>query len=58
MIIGRYEGYTITVSNPENMEKVKRSWLGYVVEDQERYNDENKESSNNNSSNYNNISSL
>ena len=58
MIIGKYEGYTITVSNPEDMEKVKRSWLGYVVEDQKGYINENKESSSNNSSNYNNISSL
>ena len=36
MKIGEYEGYTITVSNPEGMEEIKRSWLGHVIEDQER----------------------
>ena len=24
---GEYEGYTITVSNPEKIEKAKKSWL-------------------------------
>ncbi len=51
MIIGEYEGYTITVSNPDVIKKVKKSWLGFIVDDLERCNNEKEErnSSNNNS---------
>lgn len=33
--IGEYEGYTITVSNPEKIEKAKKSWLNFVIVDLE-----------------------